>query len=225
MTIATENILETALEHPQKEATTWQPDSWEAFLTLAQQPTHQKAKAYYFCGAYQFIMGVGANHAAINLILSLLVELYCIVRGIPFRGFTNASYRHPGLRECQPDSSFYLGDSVALAPVGSAIADLGQYNPPDLVIEIADSSLADDLGMKRLLYEDMQVGEYWVIDAQKLEIFGFAIDHNQGSHRIQESAVLTGLSLAAIAKALQKSQELDNAQLGQWWLEQLRAKS
>ncbi len=216
MTIATEKTSNQA------EDQTWQAGSWETFLALSQQPTYQKAKAYYFRGAYQFVMGVGANHAAINLIISLLVELYCIVRGIPFRGLTNASYRKAGLRECQPDSSFYLGDSVNASPTGREIANLDNYSPPDLVIEIADSSLADDLGMKRLLYEEMQVREYWVVDVFSLEVFAFVIEQNMGSRRVRQSEVLQGLAMDAIAEALHKSQELDHATLGQWWMERIR---
>jgi len=138
------------------------------------------------------------------------------------RGLTNASYRKPGLRECQPDSSFYFGDSVNASPTGREIADLGNYSPPDLVIEIADSSLADDLGMKRLLYEEMQVKEYWVVDVSSLEIFAFAVDENLGSRRVRQSIVLEGLTMDAITEALHKSQELDNAQLGQWWMEKIK---
>jgi Uma2 family endonuclease len=220
MTIATEKNLSS--DRAEETVQTWQAGSWETFLALSQQPTYQKAKAYYFRGAYQFVMGVGANHAAINLIISLLVELYCIVRGIPFRGLTNASYRKAGLRECQPDSSFYLGDSVNASPTGREIANLDNYSPPDLVIEIADSSLADDLGMKRLLYEEMQVREYWVVDVSSLEILAFAIEQNMGSRRVRQSEVLQGLAMDAIAEALHKSQELDHAKLGQWWMEKIR---
>ncbi|APB32921.1 Uncharacterized protein conserved in cyanobacteria [Gloeomargarita lithophora Alchichica-D10] len=221
MTISPQNITQQTTECSSPKV--WQIGSWEAFTSLCQKPEYQKAKAYYLRGAYQFIMGVGANHAVINLIISLLVELYCIVRGVPFRGLTNASYRKQGLRECQPDSSFYLGDSVTSAPIGREIANLDQYAPPDLVIEIADSSLADDLGMKRLLYEEMQVREYWVIDAQQLEIFAFAIDENLGSRRIGESLVLEGLAMAVVFEALQKSLEMDHAQLGQWWMGKIKA--
>ena len=220
MTIATAKTLPN--DQFSGETQAWHAGSWETFLALSQQPIYQQAKAYYFRGAYQFVMGVGANHAAINLIISLLVELYCIVRGIPFRGLTNASYRKPGLRECQPDSSFYIRDALVLAPIGREIADLDKYAPPDLVIEIADSSLADDLGMKRLLYEEMQVKEYWVVDVSSLEIFAFAVDENLGSRRVRQSIVLEGLTMDAITEALHKSQELDNAQLGQWWMEKIK---
>ncbi len=38
--------------------------------------------------------------------------------------------------------------------------DLDIYPPPTLVIEVANTSLADDQGEKRLLYEAMNVSEY-----------------------------------------------------------------
>jgi len=220
MTIVTEKTV--PIDRAEEPVPTWQAGSWETFLTLSQQPIYQKAKTYYFRGAYQFVMGVGANHAAINLIISLLVELYCIVRGIPFRGLTNASYRKAGLRECQPDSSFYFGDSVNASPTGREIANLDNYSPPDLVIEIADSSLADDLGMKRLLYEEMQVREYWVIDVQTMKIIAFQILDSLGSIRITESLVIAGLQLSFLEEALSRSSELDNSQLGAWFMEQIK---
>ncbi|NJK35760.1 MAG: Uma2 family endonuclease [Oscillatoriales cyanobacterium SM2_2_1] len=221
MTIATERILEDKSEAP-ADATTWQMASWEAFLSLCQHPANQKAKAYYFRGVQKFTMGVGAMHGDINAVIFLVLSFYCTIRGISHRAFVNTSYRKEGLRECQPDLSYYFSVSADRLPTGSGIVNLGQYAPPNLVIEIADSSLSDDVGIKRLLYEEMQVQEYWVVDAQKLELIAFAIDENLGSHRIRESIALPGLSLDAIAEALQKSRELDNAQLGQWWMEKIK---
>ncbi len=56
------------------------------------------------------------------------------------------SYRKPGVREAQPDVSYYLGERALLAPQGSSVVNLDQVPPPDLAIEIADTSLNDDLG-------------------------------------------------------------------------------
>ncbi len=213
-----------AIEKPsnQAEDQIWQAGSWETFLTLSQQPTYQKAKAYYFRGAYQFVMGVGANHGDINAVIFLLISFYCAIRNLPHKAYVNTSYRKDGIRECQPDLSYYFLSGDNPLPAGSSVINLNECAPPDLVIEIADSSLADDLGMKRLLYEEMQVREYWVVDISSLEIFAFAIEQNMGSRRVRQSEVLQGLAMDAIAEALHKSQELDHATLGQWWMERIR---
>jgi Uma2 family endonuclease len=92
---------------------------------------------------------------------------------------------------------------------------LDQVAPPDLVIEIADSSLDADLGTKRLLYEAMGVREYWVVDVDNAEILAFQIA-NQGSQRINQSQVLTSLDLNQIETALTWSkQTVDNSEIVQ----------
>ncbi|MCS6959687.1 MAG: Uma2 family endonuclease [Pseudanabaenaceae cyanobacterium SKYGB_i_bin29] len=198
---------------------TWRAGTWEDFLVLLQQPAYQYAKAYYWQGAYQLVMGVGAQHGDINAVILLLLSFYCTLRAIPYRAFVNTSYRKEAVCEFQPDVFCYFLELQV--PTGSCIVNLEEYQPPDLVIEVADTSLADDLGIKRMLYEEIGIREYWVVDAQRLEIFAFAIESNLGSRRIGESVVLSGLSLQAVTEALQKSQTLDHSQLGQWWMERL----
>jgi Uma2 family endonuclease len=44
------------------------------------------------------------------------------------------------------------------------------------VIEISKSTLADDLGNKRLLYEDLGVSEYWVVDVQNSQVIAFKVN-------------------------------------------------
>ena len=60
------------------------------------------------------------------------------------------SYRKKGHTEFQPDASYYIGNKADVIPWGTRIIDLEQYPLPDLVIEISDTSIADDLGAKRL---------------------------------------------------------------------------
>jgi Uma2 family endonuclease len=126
-----------------------------------------------------------------------------------------------GIRECQPDISYYVGDRTQNAPQSSAIVDLDESFPPDIVIEIADTSLGYDLGAKRLLYEEVRVGEYWVIDVQNMKITAFRILLGLGSERITESSVLRGLHFSLLEEALQRSREIDNSQIGSWFMQQL----
>ncbi len=128
----------------------------------------------------------------------------------------NCSYRKTGVREAQPDASYYIGG--AIAPTGSSVVDLDNNSPPDLVIEIADTSLADDLGQKRLLYEDLAVNEYWVVDVKKVQITAFKIIPNGGSQRVSESNVLPGLAIALLEEGLRLSRETDNTSVASWFL-------
>ena len=199
----------------------WISATWEDFLQISQAISNDKAKFYYFQGSYYSEMGVGADHAFVNTVVIILVSLYCMKRNILAKGYTNCSYRKVGIRECQPDISYYVGDRTQNAPQSSAIVDLDESLPPDIVIEIADTSLGYDLGAKRLLYEEVRVGEYWVIDVQNMTITAFRILQGLGSERITESSVLGGLHLSLLEEALQRSREIDNSQIGSWFMEQL----
>ena len=199
----------------------WISATWEDFLQISQAVSNDKAKFYYFQGSYYSEMGVGADHAFVNTVVIILVSLYCMKRNILAKGYTNCSYRKVGIRECQPDISYYVCDRTQNAPQSSAIVDLDESLPPDIVIEIADTSLGYDLGAKRLLYEEVRVGEYWVIDVQNMKITAFRILKGLGSERITESSVLGGLHLSLLEEALQRSREMDNSQVGSWFMEQV----
>jgi len=199
----------------------WISATWEDFLQIYQAVSNDKAKFEYFQGSYYSEMGVGADHAFVNTVVIILISLYCMKRNILAKGYTNCSYRKVGIRECQPDLSYYVGDRTQNAPQSSAIVDLDASLPPDIVIEIADTSLGYDLGVKRLLYEEVRVGEYWVIDVQNMKITSFRILQGLGSERITESSVLGGLRLNLLEEALQRSREIDNSQIGSWFMQQL----
>ena len=199
----------------------WIATTWEDFLQISQAVSNDKAKFYYFQGGYYSENSFSAEHGANHYLTSFLVNLYCMMCKIPLKGYTNCSYRKVGIRECQPDISYYVGDRTQNAPQSSAIVDLDESLPPDIVIEIADTSLGYDLGAKRLLYEEVRVGEYWVIDVQNMKITAFRILQGLGSERITESSVLGGLRLSLLEEALQRSREIDNTQIGSWFMEQL----
>jgi len=201
----------------------WVVASWEEFVEIADNPAYEKAKCYYRNGQMRIeTMSVGPDRASDCAIALLAVNLFCTIKGLSVNGFNNCSYRKTGVRECQPDVSYYIGERAKLAPSGTSIASLDVSPPPDLVIEVADSTLADDIGEKRLLYEELKVAEYWVIDVQKSEIIAFAIISDNGSRRIVRSEVLPGLTIALLEEALRRSRTQDQAQVGAWLLAQFQ---
>lgn len=145
---------------PQLLTNTWCTATWTEFLQATDNPDYTKAKGYYYDGQMRLEMGVGPDHASSHATIFLIIGIICSLKSFPVRGLTNCSYRRTGVREAQPDVSYYVSERVSLAPQGSSIVNLDQTPPPDLAIEIADSSLNDDLGKKRLLYEDLEVSEY-----------------------------------------------------------------
>lgn len=200
---------------------TWVDGTWEEYVQAIKELTYEKAKCYYHNGQFRIEMSpVGPDHADNNGIIVVLVNLFGIAKGIPLKLLINCSYQKTGVREAQPDASYYIGERVRQAPTGSSVVNLDTNSPPDLAIEIGDTSLSDDLGGKRLLYEDLSVAEYWVVDVKRAKITAFRIIANGGSQRIRESIVLPGLSIPLLEEGLRRSRQTDNTTVGAWFLAQ-----
>lgn len=89
------------------------------------------------------------------------------------------------------------------------------------MIEVANTSLLDDKGNKRLLYEDLGASEYWIIDVQNVKIIAFAVENN-GSRRIRRSQVLPGLDISVLKEALQRTRQMNHGKVSAWLLTQFQ---
>lgn len=69
--------------------------------------------------------------------------------------------------------------------------DLNQWRVPDLVGEIADTTLASDLDQKKRIYADLGIPEYWVIDVKGLIIFAFCLGSDGIYQQSNQSVALT----------------------------------
>lgn len=195
---------------------TWIPATWDEYLSAIDDPAHVKAKGYYYDHKMRIEMTpLGHDHAADNTIASFAVNLFCGLKAIPTKGLTNCSFREAGSQEAQPDLAYYIGEQADIIPWGTSIVDLNIYPPPDLVIEIANTSLSEDQGSKRLLYEDLGVKEYWVLDVKAVRVLAFAIIP-QGSRRITESQVLPGLQIPLLQDALQRTRQMNQSEVVAW---------
>ncbi|MEG4319266.1 MULTISPECIES: Uma2 family endonuclease [unclassified Microcoleus] len=195
----------------------WVKATWEEFLAFADDSTWEKGKFYYYQEHMRVEMSpVGPLHARHNSIVPYVVILFAALRNIRVVQFTNASFRKTGIGEFQPDIAYYIGSDLRVPPAdNNSPIDLDEYDPPNLIIEIGASSFNDDLGSKRLLYEDAGISEYWVDRANTQEVFAFAINGG-GSGRIQQSRVLPGLEIALVEEALHRSYTQDDGEITRW---------
>ena len=201
---------------------TWLAAPWEEYIQAIERALYQQAKGYYYKGHMRIEMSpVSFDHGKDHVVIIFAVNLFAALKGIPATGLDTTTFRKTGLQECQPDIAYYVGKQAQAIPSGTGIVNLNQYPAPDLVIEVARSSLLDDLGTKRALYEELGIREYWVVDVQNTQILAYAIA-DQGSRRIQESQVFPGLAIATLESALQRSRETDQSQVGAWLLTQFQ---
>lgn len=197
----------------------WLKTSWEEFITLTQDPTYANGKFYYDQGCIRIEMTpIGPIHSRDNSVVSKVISLFAAIKRIQIIEFTNCSFRKTGERESQPDISCYIGSELRLPPRNDSPVDLDRFDPPTLVIEIASTTLSDDLGQKRLLYERLGVREYWVVDAKAGVVIALAIA-NGHSGQIQVSQVLPDLQISVVEEALHRSQTQDDGEIMRWLLQ------
>ena len=197
---------------------TWIEASWDEFLAATEDPAWETAHFYFDNLAMKVEMTpIGFWHSRNNSVVFKAISLFAGLNQIDIIEMTNGSFRLEGKRECQPDIAFYIGQDIKPLPQQNKIVDLETVGPPQLAIEIAASSLSDDLGRKRLLYEQLGVQEYWVIDVNQTEVIAFNISEGR-SGRIYASQVLPGLELAIVEKALQMARTENDSTITRWLL-------
>jgi Uma2 family endonuclease len=201
---------------------TWITATWDEYIQVVENPAYGKAKGYYYNGKMRIeMLPVGNDHASDHTIVILAASNYAAIKGIAMNGKDNCTYRKTGFNEAQPDVSYYIGENADVIPWGTSIINLDNYPPPNLVIEVANTSLADDKGEKRLLYEELGVNEYWIIDVQNLQVIAFAIE-NGGSWRITQSQVLPGLKFSLLEEAFRQTRQINQSQVVAWLLSQFQ---
>lgn len=197
---------------------TWVEATWEDFLTFADDPTLESGKFYYEQGYMRIEMSaLGAAHGQDNSIVSIVIILYATIKNIPIKGLTNTSFRKANVRGSQPDIAFYIGKNLKFPPRNNSPIDLNLLEPPTLVVEVAASSLEDDMDRKQKLYQRMGVQEYWVIDVNTGKVFAYFFTETE-SVSIDESQVLPGLKIALVEEALERSQTEDDGAISRWLL-------
>jgi len=211
-------MVETTTRHP-IQTDTWVKATWDEFVATAYSPPYQDGRAYFDHDFMRIEMSpLGSAHGQDNSAISHIVTLYGLVRNLPLKEFINTSFRRTGMRECQPDLAYYIGAALPAPPRENAPVNVDTAGPPTLVVEIGATSFSDDLGAKRLLYEQLGVQEYWVVNTAEQAVIAFEVaDYHSG--RIETSQVLPDLPLSLVNEALQRSAHEDTSTLGRWLLQ------
>ena len=204
---------------------TWTSVSWDEYLQLCQDPNYEKGQFYYNNGQVRIEMSpLGSDHSRDHSTIIFALNLFATLKGINLDIHDNCTYRITGYIDAQPDISCYVGEQAEIIPWGTSIINLEQYPAPNLVIEVANSSLSDDKGEKRIIYENINVNEYWIIDVKNVKIIAFSIKDG-GSKQIAVSEILPRLEFALLEEALRKNRQANHSQVGAWLLKQFQSEN
>ncbi len=94
---------------------------------------------------------------------------------------------------------------------------------PDLVGEIADTTLGIDLDEQKQLYASLGIVEYWVIDVKGMRLFAFGLTAAGVYEAIEVSQVLEGLAIDLVGQTLERLTEETNTAAANWLMQQLQA--
>ena len=193
----------------------WVKTDWESFLTFADDPALEKGKFYYDNGFMRIEMApVGISHSSDNSIVSTVIVLFASLNFIPIKELTTPSLRQVGLRECQPDIAFYVGNSPLLPRKNSSL-NVDELGAPNLAVEISATSLIDDSTRKLQIYRKLGVKEYWVVDVNNNRVI--ATDLTSGEV-LSTSSLLPGLAIATVEETLMRSRTEDHGAVTRWLL-------
>ncbi|WP_083617356.1 Uma2 family endonuclease [Planktothrix paucivesiculata] len=99
--------------------------------------------------------------------------------------------------------------------------NLEQWRVPDLVGEIADTTLAIDLDEKKQLYAGLGIPEYWVIDIRGKRAIAFRLQENGKYQEINTSIALNGLPIALLELTLEQLEKTNNFNAAFWFSQQI----
>ncbi|NEP47200.1 MAG: Uma2 family endonuclease [Okeania sp. SIO2H7] len=88
--------------------------------------------------------------------------------------------------------------------------NLYKWRVPDLVGEVADTTLATDLDEKKALYADLKIPEYWVIDIKGKRAIAFRLQDDGKYQECEESVALSGLPISLLGETLERLEAGNN---------------
>ncbi len=212
-------MINTPINSPPLIATvpleTWVKADWESFLTFADDPALENGKFYYDDGFMRIEMApVGISHSSDSSIVFTVIVLFASLNFIPIKELNIPSLRQVGIRECQPDIAFYVGN-LPLLPRNNSSLNVDELGTPNLAVEISASSLKDDSTRKLQIYRKLGVKEYWIVDVNNNRVI--ATDLTSGEV-INTSSLLPGLAIATVEEALMRSHTEDHGEVNRWLL-------
>lgn len=116
----------------------------------------------------------------------------------------------------------YLGeDYPRRLPGERRYVNLNRCRVPNLVGEVADTTLASDLDEKKQIYADLQIPEYWVVDVRALRVLAFQLQSNGKYQECTESLALSGLPISLLEQTLARLNEGTNGSAALWFAQQI----
>jgi Putative restriction endonuclease len=200
--------------------------TWHDYVALRDSKDINWQKIAFHQGWLWADMGKeGPNHAAFSDLMTAICFMWAFLHPeIPLQSYGRCLLEQPESAGCAPDLVLYKGENIPRWQPGEPRQiDLSRHRLPDLVGEISDTSLSLDLDEQKRLYASLGIGEYWVIDVKGRRLFAFGLMAGGEYGPIENSKVLTGLSIDLVEQTLERLATETNTAAANWLMQQLSA--
>ncbi len=181
--------------------------TWEDYLRHVENTNSHLERVFFHLGVLwiEDMGNEGISHARFNKLLTMIFAFwFARIEGVTFDLLGGCVIEKPQTQGASPDEVLYIGEGSPQYREGEPRrVNLNQWRVPDLVAEIADTTLASDLDEKKQLYLALEIPEYWVIDVKGKRVLAFRLI--EGKYReCSESIALTGLPIDLIEQTLNR---------------------
>lgn len=204
----------------------WKPATWEDYIAYGEKPNIGEVRLF-FNQKYLFVdMGNEViNHSKFaRLFAMLFLSWFARKPEQTFDDLGGCVIEKPKTQGASPDLVLYIGEGSPQWQEGELRRlNLNKWRVPDLVGEVADTTLATDLDEKKNLYAALLIPEYWVIDIKGERLLAFRLQEDGRYEQIDYSVALEGLPISLLEQTLAKLKEGTNGSAAMWFAEQIKS--
>ncbi|HEY9638290.1 MAG TPA: Uma2 family endonuclease [Coleofasciculaceae cyanobacterium] len=202
----------------------WQPATWEDYLACCDNPNLEEVRLFFNQG-YLFVdMGnEGINHARFSRLFAMLfLSWFARKPEQIFDDLGGCVIEKQKKQGASPDLVLYIGEGSPQWQEGEPRrVNLNDWRVPDLVGEVADTTLATDLDEKKQLYAALEIPEYWVIDIRGERVLAFRLQEDGKYQQCEYSVALEGLPISLLEQTLAKMNQGTNGSAALWFAQQI----
>ncbi len=220
MTISLQKSSQPSSILQQRDAT------WEDYVAVRDHPDCRKI-AFHQGWLWVDMGKEGPSHASFSDLLTAIFFVWAFLYpDVVLQSYGRCLIEKPETQACAPDLVLYKGENIPKWQPGQPRRIiLTRDRQPDLVGEIADTTLGIDLDEQKQLYASLGIAEYWVIDVKGSRLFAFGLNATGVYEEIEASQVLTGLPIALVEQTLERLTTETNTAAANWLMQQLQSAS
>ncbi|HEY9611372.1 Uma2 family endonuclease [Allocoleopsis sp.] len=202
----------------------WQPATWKDYVAYYEDPNLDEVRVFFDRG-YLFVdMGnEGINHSRFARLFAMLFGFWFARKPEQIaEDLGGCVIEKPETQGASPDIVLYMGEEIPQWQEGEPRRiNLNKWRVPNLVGEVADTTLATDLDEKKRLYSALQIPEYWVIDIKGERVLAFYLQENGKYQQIENSVALEGLPIFLLEQTLAQMNQGTNVTAALWFAQQI----